>query len=378
MQYRKFGKTNEMVSALGFGCMRLPTLGGDMSQIDEEAAAELIRYAIDNGVNYFDTAYPYHGKNFGQKGVCEPFLSKVLQDGYREKVKLATKLPSWMVKSREDMDRLLNEQLQRLDSKPIDFYLAHGITSATWPILKEAGLGEFLNDAIRDGKIKHAGFSFHDKLDVFKDIVDAYDWSFCLIQYNFMDENYQAGTEGLRYAYQKGLGIAVMEPLRGGTLAGNLPDDVMEIMNGVHKTPAELGLRWIWNHPEVSVVLSGMNSMEQLTENINTAERAGALTEEELSAVDRVRELFRQKIKIGCTGCGYCMPCPAGVNIPLSFSMYNNFQMFGRKEPYTFRLSPRQRASSCTACGRCEEHCPQGILIREELIKVRNAFEEAK
>ena len=379
MQYRKFGRTNEMVSVLGFGCMRLPLLpGGDMSQIDEVEATRLIRYAIDNGVNYIDTAYPYHGKVFGQKGVCEPFLSRVLRDGYREKVKLATKLPSWMVKSREDMERLLDDQLQRLDSGPVDFYLVHGITSATWPALREAGFERFLDDAIKDGKIKYAGFSFHDKLDVFKDIVDAYDWSFCLIQYNFMDENYQAGTEGLKYANKKGLGIAVMEPLRGGTLAGNLPDDVMEIINGVHKTPAELGFGWIWSHPEVSVVLSGMNSMEQLTENMNTAHNAGALTSEESDAIERVRDLFRGKIKVGCTGCGYCMPCPAGVNIPISFSMYNNFHMFGRKEPYTFRLSPKQRASNCKDCGRCEQHCPQGISIREELKNVRDALEEAK
>lgn len=378
MQYRKFGRTNEMVSILGFGCMRLPVLpGGDNSRIDEDAATGLIRHAIDNGVNYIDTAYTYHGSVFGQKGVCEPFLSRVLGDGYREKVKLATKLPSWMVKSREDMDRLLDDQLQRLDYRPIDFYLMHGITSATWPKLKEADFARFLDDAIKDGKIRYAGFSFHDKLDVFKEIVDAYDWSFCMIQYNFMDENYQAGTEGLKYANKKGLGVAVMEPLRGGTLAGNLPDDVMEVINGVHKTPAELGLGWIWSHPEVSVVLSGMNAMEQLAENMKTADSA-TLTPLESSAVDRARELFRQKIKVGCTGCGYCMPCPVGVNIPVSFAMYNNFYMFGRKEPYTFRLAPGQRASSCNECGRCEEHCPQGILIRDELKNVRNVFEEAK
>ncbi len=377
MQYRKFGRTNEMVSVLGFGCMRLPVLpGGDMSQIDEDAALKLIHCAIDNGVNYIDTAYPYHGKVFGQKGNCEPFLSRVLQDGYREKIKLATKLPSWMIKTREDMDRLLNDQLERLNTDAVDFYLVHGITSATWPVLKKAGFDKFLDDALKSGKIKHAGFSFHDKLDLFLEIVDAYDWSFCMIQYNFMDENYQAGTEGLRYANHKGLGVAVMEPLRGGTLAGNLPDDVMEIINSVNKTPAELGLRWIWSHPEVSVVLSGMNSMEQLNENMNTAQEAGALTREESDAIDRVRALYRRKIKIGCTGCGYCMPCPAGVNIPVSFSMYNNFHMFGRKEPYTFRLAPNQRASSCKECGRCEEHCPQGIAIREGLRNVRSVFEE--
>lgn len=378
MQYRTFGKTNEKVSILGFGCMRLPILEGDPSLIDEEQATRMIRRAIDKGVNYVDTAYPYHGKIFGGKGVCEPFLSKVLQDGYRKKVNLATKMPSWQAKTRADMDRFLNEQLERLHTDVIDMYLIHGITSATWPVMQQAGFNAFLDDALRAGKIRHAGFSFHDKLDVFKDIVDSYDWSFCLIQYNFMDEQYQAGTEGMRYAHAKGLGIAVMEPLRGGMLANRLPSDIEEVVRKTGRTPAELGLRWIWNHPEVSVVLSGMGTMGQVEENLKTAEGAGNWTQQEEEAVNRARVMFREKIKVGCTGCSYCMPCPEGVNIPGNFAMYNHYHMYGYKEPYSFRFPPAQRASACKECGRCEQHCPQGIAIRAELKNVRADFEDAK
>lgn len=378
MLYRKFGKTNEIVSTLGFGCMRLPLLdGGDPTKIDEDKAIKLIRYAIDEGVNYVDTAYPYHGTDMKTGGESEPLLGKALNDGYREKVNIATKLPSWLIKTREDMDKYLNEQLERLGTNTIDFYLVHAIESTTWPKLREAGFDEFLNQAIKDGRIKYAGFSFHDKLDLFKEIVDYYDWSFCQIQYNYLDENYQAGTEGLKYAAKKGLGVSIMEPLRGGRLV-NVPDDVKDIFNQaeVKRTPAEWGIRWILNHSEVSVVLSGMNEIEQVSENIKIASEteANSLTEKELEVIEKAKNIFIRKIKINCTACEYCMPCPQGVNIPKNFSSYNDYFMFGKSNKYN-QLKPKQKASNCIECGKCEEHCPQGIQIPQELINVKELFE---
>lgn len=379
MLYRKFGKTNEMVSILGFGCMRLPLLpGGNPTQIDEEKATEQIRYAIDKGVNYVDTAYPYHGKGMGYGGQSEPFLAKALKDGYREKVKLATKLPSWLIKTREDMDKYLNEQLERLETDYIDFYLVHALNSPVWKNLKEAGISDFLDQAIKDGRIKHAGFSFHEKQEYFNEIVDYYDWSFCQIQFNYLDEDFQAGLEGLHYAAQRGLGITIMEPLRGGKLAVGLPEDVQNAFNQaeIKRTPAEWALRWVWNHPEVSVVLSGMNSMEQVVENLKIAGVASSnsLTKEELDIIEQAKSIFKARIKVNCTACSYCMPCSAGVNIPLCFSIYNNYHMFGRKEMYD-HLSPKERASNCVECGKCEAHCPQRISIREELKNVKALYE---
>ncbi|MFL0197201.1 aldo/keto reductase [Clostridium sp. WILCCON 0269] len=379
MLYRKFGKTNEMVSILGFGCMRLPILpGGDSSKIDEKKAMELVRYSIDNGVNYIDTAYPYHGTGMSKGGQSEPFVAKALKDGYREKVKLATKLPSWLIKTRSDMDKYLNEQLERLETDYIDFYLVHSLNRRDWDRLKENGIDEFLDSAIKNGRIKHAGFSFHDKLDLFKEIVDYYDWSFCQIQYNYVDEDFQAGTEGLKYAAEKGLGVTIMEPLRGGKLVNNLPEEAKSTFSeaNIKRTPSEWGLRWIWNHPEVSVVLSGMNSIEQVIENIKIASEAkeNSLTEKELNIIDEVKDIIKGKVKVNCTACGYCMPCPSGVNIPRCFSSYNNHSMFEKDETYGF-LPPDQKASNCVECGKCETHCPQSIPIREKLKKVKSLFE---
>jgi len=378
--YRKFGKTNEKVSSLGFGCMRLPLLPeGDPSKIDEKLAIKLVRYAIDEGVNYIDTAYPYHGTGMDKGGQSEPFVAKALKDGYREKVKIATKLPSWLIKTREDMDRYLNEQLERLETDCIDYYLVHTINSKLWPILKEAGIAEFLDQAIKDGRIKYAGFSFHDKQDLFKEVVDYYDWSFCQIQYNYLDEDFQAGTSGLDYAAQKGLGITIMEPLRGGKLAGNLPEAAQKVFDqtDVKRTPADWALRWVWNHPEVSVILSGMNTMDQVTENLKSASEAEAnmLTAQEIRAINQVKAIYKDRIKVNCTACGYCMPCPEGVNIPGCFAMVNNYHMFGMDENYHKFLGAKQKASSCVECGLCETHCPQGISIREELKEVVAVFE---
>jgi predicted aldo/keto reductase-like oxidoreductase len=385
--YRKYGKTNEQVSVLGFGCMRLPIIGGDPTNIDEEKAIKMIRHSIDQGVSYIDTAYPYHGTGMGNGGASEPFVAKALKDGYRERVKLATKLPSWLIKTRADMDRYLNEQLERLETNTIDFYLVHTLGSHTWPILKEAGIIDFLDQAIKDGRIRHAGFSFHERVGLFKEIVDYYDWSFCQIQYNYLDEDYQAGKEGLEYAAKKGLGIAIMEPLRGGKLAENLPEEALQFFQqaDVKRTPAEWALRWVWNHPEVSVVLSGMTTMDHVTENIKVAEEAQAnsLTAKELEIIDQVKALYKERIKVNCTACAYCMPCPTGVNIPGCFTVYNDYSVFGGtsdtkeryKFTYNFRVGSKALASNCVECGKCETHCPQSIEIRKALKDVQEAFE---
>lgn len=383
MLYRKFGKTNEMVSTLGFGCMRLPVLEGDATKIDEVKATEMIRHAIDNGVNYVDTAYPYHGTGMTNPGESEPFVGRALKDGYREKVKLATKLPSWLINSREDMDKYLNHQLERLQTNYIDFYLVHALEINTWEKLLKLGIKEFLDSALKDGRIKYAGFSFHDKEESFPKIVDSYDWTFCQIQYNYLDENFQAGKSGLDYAASKGLGIAIMEPLRGGKLAINLPENITEVFDNsnVDRTPAGWALSWVLNHSEVSVILSGMGQMFELEDNLKVCGEIepNSLKEEELEVLNKVKTTFRSGIKNNCTACGYCMPCPFGVNIPRNFAFYNDYHIFGDKEKtiasYNRFVKLSEKASNCAECGKCESHCPQAISIIEDLKKVEAIFE---
>jgi hypothetical protein len=378
MLYRKMKKADPELSILGFGAMRLPVLPD--GHVDEPEATRMIRYAIDHGVNYVDTAYPYHN------GESETVVGRALAGGYREKVNLATKLPSWLIKSREDMDRYLDEQLKKLQTDRIDFYLVHGLIQPFWESLSSLGVLEFLDDAIADGRIGYAGFSFHDTTRLFKEIVKAYDWTFAQIQYNFMDEDYQAGTKGLRYAAKKGLGIVVMEPIRGGLLARDVPG-ITEIWKKapVQRTPVEWALRWVWNHPEVTVVLSGMSAFEQVTQNIAYAENGlpGSLDRKELAVYDKVRKEFRKRIAIPCTGCKYCSPCPHGVSIPECFELYNQVYMFDAKESvqqmYTMFLGGffdgvPTYASCCQDCGECEEKCPQGLPIRENLRKVSEFF----
>lgn len=386
MLYRDFGKTGEKISALGFGCMRLPLKGDNPMDIDEKTAINMLRSAIDQGVNYLDTAYPYHGLSMDEGGASEPFLAKALQDRYREKVKISTKLPSWAVETREDMDRFLNEQLKRLETDCIDFYLVHGINKIYWENLKELGFEDFLDEAIADGRIKHAGFSFHDRIELFKEVVDRYEWSFCMIQLNYLDDEYQAGIEGMEYASAKGLGVAVMEPLRGGHLATNIPTEVQELFDGAEmkRSPAEWALRWVWNHPEVSVVLSGMSTIEQVEENLKLADKShpGMLTDQELDITKQAKSIYEKKLKIKCTDCGYCLPCPSGVNIPENFAKYNDYYLFGTPEMmelYKFNyhafMPEQEHASKCNECGICEEHCPQGIEIIQELKKVKKFYE---
>jgi len=377
MLYRAMEKTGDELSILGFGAMRL---AGDGIKIDEARAMKQIRYAIDQGVNYVDTAYPYHG------GTCEPFLGRVLADGYRERIKLATKLPHWITGSREDMDRILDSQLERLRTHIIDYYLLHSLDQNSWPKLNALGALDFLGAAKSKGLIVNAGFSFHGDSATFKEVVDAYDWDFCQIQYNFLDERNQAGKEGLEYAAAKGMGVIVMEPLRGGNLAGRIPREVKAIWDeaDVKRSPAEWALRWVWNHPEVSVVLSGMNDEAQIEENLRVADEArpNSLTGQELRLVARVEETYRRLMKVGCTGCSYCMPCPAGVNIPGCFEVYNNKHMFGDKNAqttYNIRFSKiagtPSYASLCTECEECLELCPQHLEIPTLLKDVAEEFD---
>lgn len=371
MQYRKFGKCDFKVSALGFGCMRLPIIGNDNNAINESESIKLIRSAIDKGVNYIDTAYPYHGGN------SEYVVGKALKDGYREKIKLATKMPVWLVEKYSDFDKYLNEQLQKLQTDHIDMYLLHALDKSRIEKAVKLGVYKFLDQAISDGRIKYAGFSFHDDLNIFKKIVDSYDWTFCQIQYNYLDEKYQAGTQGLEYAAQKGLAVVIMEPLKGGKLAKNVPQNVKDTFKNydADKTPADWGLRWVWNHPEVTLLLSGMNSMEQVEQNILCAQKAlpNSMTNEELSALAKASDEFKKLIKVDCTSCEYCLPCPMGVNIPRNFALYNAAYMYndikGSIKSYK-ALDEKERASSCAECGRCEKACPQHLSIRKYLKEV--------
>jgi predicted aldo/keto reductase-like oxidoreductase len=378
MQYRKFGKLDWRGSALGFGCMRLPIRDRDPAAIDEPAATRLLHYAIDHGVNYLDTGHHYH------RGQSEPFLGRALQGGYRDKVRLATKLPPWQVEEAQDFDRLLNEQLAKLQTDYIDFYLLHGMNHERWPKLRDLDVLEWAERAIADGRIHHLGFSFHDEFAVFREIVDAYDkWTVGQIQYNYMDIETQAGTRGLKYAASKGLAVVIMEPLLAGKLA-TPPPSVQALWNRAPRkcSPANWALQWLWQQPEVSIVLSGMNLIQHLEENLTSASASGigGLTEEELALVDRVREAYLELGSIPCTACGYCMPCPNGVDIPCNFEYYNMGLMYGEiglthaRWWYDWLLERfrrgrsakgKRQAVNCIGCRECEDKCPQGIPISE-------------
>ncbi len=324
MKYRPLGNKIEWeVSALGFGAMRLPQTSPNPADVDESESIRMLRYAIDNGVNYVDTAYPYHA------GRSEVVVGKALQDGYRQKVRIATKLPSWAIQTVADFDKYLDEQLERLQTGVIDFYLLHGLNKDYWPKLRDLKVFQWAEKAMVDGRIGRLGFSFHDEFNLFKEIVDAYDnWTFCQVQYNYMDTDFQAGTKGVQYAAAKGLGVVVMEPLRGGSLAKQPPQSVGRIWDEAEhqRSPAEWALLWAWNHPEVSVVLSGMSAFDQVQENLTIADRSGpgALTPAELKLIARVSDAFKKLSPIPCTNCGYCLPCSQGVEIPRIFEFYNN------------------------------------------------------
>lgn len=374
MEYRRFGDLGFEVSTFGVGCMRMPLevqADGttDPSNIDEQEAIKMIRYAIDNGVTYLDTAYPYHGGN------SEPLVAKALKDGYRDRVKIATKLPVWLAKSYEDFDKLLDEQLLKLEVETIDFYLLHALSKDRWEEVKEMGVLDFLDKAVASGKIKYPGFSFHDELPVFKDIVDSYDWKMCQIQLNILDEHYQAGVEGMHYAASKDIPVVIMEPLKGGRLAHSVPEDIKKLWNEspIKRSPVEWAFRWLYNFPEVAVILSGVSTMDQLKDNLEIFSKSepNSMIKDELDLVEKVKELYESKIKVGCTSCNYCMPCPSGVNIPGVFEIYNNYSIYGNpqewNDQYITLINDNKDASQCIECGLCEPECPQHIEIISKL-----------
>lgn len=377
MLYREMGKTGDLVSNLGFGCLRLPQKD---KKIDQKRAEKLIITAIEKGVNYFDTAYIYPNS--------EVFLGKVLAKAYRDKVMIATKMPPIMVHSQKDMALMLTKQLRRLQTDHIDYYLLHSLNSGEgWQRMKQLGVEEFIKNAQQSGKINRIGFSYHGDSDNFKEIVDDYPWDFCQIQYNYLDEKTQAGKVGLEYAAAKGLGVSIMEPLRGGLLAHRIPSQVQALFDEAQgkRTPAEWALRWVWNHAEVSVVLSGMNEEFQIEENIRIASDVypQSLTASDQRIISKAREIFARQVKVGCTGCGYCMPCPSGVNIPMSFGYYNDKYLYKAKSAQTSYLGmlggmdggTPAYASLCRNCGKCEQHCPQSLPVRKHLREVAKDME---
>jgi predicted aldo/keto reductase-like oxidoreductase len=377
VKYRKFGELDWRVSALGFGAMRLPIIGQDRGNIDEAEAIRMIRYAIDHGVNYIDTAYPYHS------GKSESLVGKVLEDGYREKVRLATKMPIRLLKSEADLDRIFTEQLHKLQTDHIDFYLFHGLRKATWSKVQEFNVLKWAEKEIANGRIRYLGFSFHDEYEMFREIIDGYNgWTFCQIQYNYVDADYQAGMKGLKYAASKGLAVVVMEPIQGGNLSVKPSEAIQTIWDEakLQRTPAEWALQWVWNQPEVSLALSGMSTMNHVIENVRSANRSGpgTLTSEELTLISRVRKKYLEYGFIGCTGCRYCLPCPEGVAIPETLTFYNEYYT-KRGNPnaqqelinqYLEKLPPETRAEVCAKCGACEDQCPQQIPIRKLLTQV--------
>ena len=368
MKYRTMGKLGIQTSAFGLGCMRFNGAASGDSVIDEQKAISLIRKAIDGGVTYMDTAYVYLDKT------SEIVLGKALQDGYRDKVTIATKMPSQHVHDRESMQALLDEELKKLQTDHIDFYLMHGIDKKDWEYFKSIGAPEFFDDMKRAGKIRYKCFSFHGPYEEFEYILNDYDWDMVQIQYNFMDVDNQAGTKGLKLAAEKGIPVVIMEGLLGGRLA-KAPDNVQALYDAfpVKRSPVEWAFRWLCDHPEVSVVLSGCNEAEQIDENLRIFDTAepGIMSAEERRLIDDVRAAYLSRTKIGCTGCRYCMSCPNGVNIPGTFSVWNNVSLYGidPRSDWGFKRMLEEGATpdKCVACGACEAACPQHLNIIEGL-----------
>ena len=378
MLYRTLGSTGVDVSVLGFGCMRLPMIDAAQEKhsdlrpgtIDVEAATAMLHRAIDGGVNYVDTAWFYHGDAIGQAGQSEPFVGEALSGGWRDRVNLATKLPVAILKEADEMERLLEAQLERLRTDHLDFYLLHGLTGESFDRVRGLGALEFLDRVRADGRVRFPAFSFHGQAPDFPRIIDAYDWAFGQIQYNYMDVDYQAGHAGLRYAADRGVGVVVMEPVKGGKLAANLPAEAQGVFDRAaeKRTPAEWALRYVWNEPGVSMALSGMSTMQQVEDNLAAAGHglAGSLTAEELTLFDEVRVTVRARSRADCTGCRYCQPCPSGVEIPRVLASLNAAAMWDDPDQWMAGYTQvKGGAALCSECGQCEEMCPQGLPIRD-------------
>ncbi len=374
MLYRKFDRVDSDLSLLGMGAMRLPLL--EDGSADEAESIRLIRKAIDSGINYLDTAFTYHG------GKSEVILGKALKDGYREKALIADKLPIWLVEKEEDTRSYFEKQLQRLDVSCIDMYLIHCIDEDGWDRVNKHKVLPVLEQLRAEGKIRYIGFSFHDELSLFKSVIDAYDWDFCQIQLNYVDTEFQAGLEGLRYAGERNIPVVIMEPLKGGRITDAIPPSVQAIWDRapVKRPPVEWAFKWVASHPEVAVILSGMSSMEQLDQNLAIFSRGdmSVLTEPELRTIEDVASLYRTLIKYPCTECRYCQPCPNGVLIPRIIRYYNDWLAYEHnpklKDEYLTWQDQSEHAINCVKCGACESHCPQHLPVMQIMDEIVAAF----
>lgn len=375
MQHRIYEKTGEEISLLGLGTMRMP-IHAD-GKLNHEASIEMIRYAIDNGVNYVDTAYMYHD------GESEVAVGKALKDGYREKIILADKMPVWLAKDEKEMADIFEEQFSRLEVDSIDFYLVHNITAPIWKRAKRFGIIEFLEKQKKAGRIREIGFSFHDEYPVFKEVLDAYNWDFCQIQLNYMDTEFQAGLKGLKYASEKGIPVIVMEPLKGGKLTDSIPAQIKAFWEEaeIKRPPVEWALRWVADFPQVLTILSGVHNIDQLKENIEilSSAKANTLTEKEKEIIEKVSREYNKLIEYSCTGCRYCLPCPVKLDIPAIIDLYNQWNLFEGndkiKKDYDMWFGEERIASSCIACGQCEDQCPQSLPIIEIMKKAAKRFD---